>query len=257
MKGMRHRKINTAVILAFYGCFLNCFVQANQTTQTGTPIPWASRSVALSALESNREVHLASLDPKLGTEGIVVYRVVVNADGSILRREKIKGDPDLQALAEPFVSSWHFKSVSISGSPSSWWSYVGVCFFRNAGKMIPCDLPQGEPTDKTEETVPSRLLLVGNAEGNHYDFPPMQKTKGASLQRSELARVGRITGEVTVDLVIAPDGAVSQATRIVGHPLLLDATVEAVRGWRFAPVTFLGNSLEVQLRLKVRYGLND
>lgn len=256
---MRNSRICLAVVLTFYCNVPTCLAQATQTAQTTqtTPTPWASRSVALSALESNNETHPASFDQKTSPEGIVVYRVVVNSDGSVLRRDKINGDPDLQILAEPFASSWHFKKVSISGSPSSWWSYVGVCFFTSVGNMVPCSLSEHETSDKAADSLPAQLFLVGNARGVQYEFPPLHKTKGALLERPELARRASITGEVTLDLVITPDGLVSEAKPVMGHPLLLNAAVEAVRGWRFEPVTFLGKPVEVHLRFKVQYGLND
>lgn len=244
-----------AVILASSYSSLTCFAQ--QGTQTTALIPEILPSLALSALESTREAQKTKLDTKLGSDGILIYRVIVNSDGSILRTEKISGDSDLQAVADPFVSGWHFKEVDVGGSASSWRSFIGVCFFRDGDYMLPCYLPQGQTNEKTSDTLPTRLFLVGNARGNYYNFPPLHRKKGARLERPPLVRQLGTTGEVVLDVVVALDGRVSEATGIKGPALLLGATVRAVRSWRFTPVTFLGKPVEVQLRFSVLYGRDD
>ncbi len=237
------------VILASFYSSLTCF--AEQGTQTTAPIPEILPSLALSALESSRKAQKSKLDTKLPSDTILIYRVIVNSDGSILRTEKISGDSDLHAVADPFVSGWHFKEVDINGSASSWRSFIGVCFFRDGDYMLPCYLPQAETNDKTSDTLPTRLFLLGNAGGNYYNFPPLHKKKGAGLERPPLVRQLGTTGEVVLDVVVALDGRVSKVTGIKGPSLLLGATAQAVRSWRFAPVTFLGKPVEVQLRFSV------
>jgi TonB family protein len=251
------RSINklAAFILASFYSFLSCFAQ--QSTQTTPLMPEILPSLALSALESTSKAQQTKLDTKLRDDRILIYRVIVNSDGSLLRTEKISGDSDLQAVADPFVSGWHFKEVDISGSASSWRSLIGVCFFRDGDYMLPCYVPQAQTNEKASDALPTRLFLVGNAEGNHYNFPPLQKKKGARLERPPLLRQLGTTGGVVLDVVIALDGRVSEATVIKGHPLLLAATVQAVRTWQFAPITFLGKPVEVQLRFRVLYGRGD
>lgn len=183
-----------AVILASFYSSLTCFAQ--QGTQTTALTPEILPSLALSALESSKEPHQTKHDRKLGSDGILIYHVVVNSDGSILRTEKISGDSDLQALADPFVSGWHFKEVDIGGSASSWRSFIGVCFFRDGDYMLPCYLPQAHTNDKTSDTLPTRLFLVGNATGNYYNFPPLHQKKGARLECPPLVRQLGTTREV-------------------------------------------------------------
>lgn len=51
----------------------------------------------------------------------------------------------------------------------------------------------------------------------------------------DLARKLGISGVVKVEIVIAPNGTVKSTKVIGGHPLLIDAAVEAVKKWRFEP----------------------
>ena len=53
----------------------------------------------------------------------------------------------------------------------------------------------------------------------------------------ELARRMHVSGVVVVQLVVAPDGSVSDAKVESGHALLGTAAQDAVRRWRFEPAT--------------------
>jgi TonB family protein len=49
----------------------------------------------------------------------------------------------------------------------------------------------------------------------------------------EIARKMGITGNVKLQLVVAPNGAVKETKVIGGHPILVNAAVDAVKKWRF------------------------
>jgi len=49
----------------------------------------------------------------------------------------------------------------------------------------------------------------------------------------DLARKMAISGIVKVEVVVAPNGSVKSTKVLGGHPLLVDAAVDAVRKWRF------------------------
>jgi TonB family protein len=49
----------------------------------------------------------------------------------------------------------------------------------------------------------------------------------------ELARRMSISGVVKVQVVVAPNGSVKSTKVVGGHPLLVNAAVDAVKKWRF------------------------
>jgi TonB family protein len=49
----------------------------------------------------------------------------------------------------------------------------------------------------------------------------------------DLARRMSISGVVKVQVVVAPNGSVKSTKVVGGHPLLVNAAVEAVKKWRF------------------------
>ena len=49
----------------------------------------------------------------------------------------------------------------------------------------------------------------------------------------ELAKKMSVSGSVKVEVTIAPNGAVKSTRVIGGHPLLVDAAVDAVKRWKY------------------------
>ncbi len=58
------------------------------------------------------------------------------------------------------------------------------------------------------------------------------KTKVAPMY-PELAKRMSIAGVVKVQVVVAPNGSVKSTKVMGGHPLLVNAAVDAVKKWRF------------------------
>ena len=52
-----------------------------------------------------------------------------------------------------------------------------------------------------------------------------------------LARRMNITGTVKVEVVVAPNGSVKDARAVGGHPVLVNAALDAARKWRFEPAS--------------------
>lgn len=53
----------------------------------------------------------------------------------------------------------------------------------------------------------------------------------------EIARQMHIAGNVLLTISIAPDGSVSDVKVERGHPILIDAAVDAVRKWKYVSAT--------------------
>jgi TonB family protein len=60
-----------------------------------------------------------------------------------------------------------------------------------------------------------------------------------------IAKQIHLSGSVSVEVMIAPDGRVEAARAVNGHPLLTAAAVEAARGWRFEPTLLNGTAVRV------------
>jgi protein TonB len=72
-----------------------------------------------------------------------------------------------------------------------------------------------------------------------------------------LARQTRISGTVRLHAIIAKDGTVQQLEVISGHPLLVQAALDAVRQWRYQPTLLNGEPVEVDTTVDVIFSLNQ
>jgi TonB family protein len=58
------------------------------------------------------------------------------------------------------------------------------------------------------------------------------KTKVAPLY-PDIARRMSITGTVKLSVVVAPNGTVKSSKPVGGHPVLVNAAMDAIKQWRF------------------------
>jgi protein TonB len=70
-----------------------------------------------------------------------------------------------------------------------------------------------------------------------------------------LARETHITGTVTVEALIDEHGNVIQARIVNGHPLLIEAALQAVRQWKYEPTSLNGQPVSVELQVQVHFNL--
>jgi len=72
-----------------------------------------------------------------------------------------------------------------------------------------------------------------------------------------LAIQARIQGNVVLHAIIGRDGQVSELQILFGHPLLINAAVEAVRQWRYSPTLLNGQAVEVETTITVSFVLGQ
>jgi TonB family protein len=86
-------------------------------------------------------------------------------------------------------------------------------------------------------------------------FAPLLATVPALITKVDpiypaLARQARISGDVKLNLTIGTDGHVQRLELISGHPLLVNATLDAVKQWVYAPIPSAGTiSVDVPFRI--------
>jgi TonB family protein len=89
---------------------------------------------------------------------------------------------------------------------------------------------------KLSAFVIALLLSAGFAIAQQSTDEGKRKVKiRVNPQYSELARKMNIIGKVRVEIVIAPDGHVKSSKPIGGHPVLVQACLDALKDWKFEP----------------------
>jgi TonB family protein len=91
----------------------------------------------------------------------------------------------------------------------------------------PKPAPQPSPADQRPLRVVSQVLQGKAIERVVPVYPALGKNI-------------RLQGDVSVEVIISPEGRVESARAVSGHPLLTGAAVDAARRWRFGP-TLLNN----------------
>jgi len=72
----------------------------------------------------------------------------------------------------------------------------------------------------------------------------------------ELAIKARVSGDVILEAFINEEGAVSSVKILSGHPLLVNAAVEAVKQWRYSPTVLSGEPVPIIAVVTVVFKLN-
>jgi protein TonB len=92
--------------------------------------------------------------------------------------------------------------------------------------------------------VVSRLQTAKLLSGPRPVYPP-------------LAKAARVSGEVRLAAVIAPDGTIMDLRVLGGHPLLIPAALAAVKQWVFQPTYLNGAPVEVATEIVVDFTLQQ
>lgn len=71
-----------------------------------------------------------------------------------------------------------------------------------------------------------------------------------------LARQVRVQGQVVLRAIISREGTIEKLQVLSGHPMLVQAAVDAVRQWRYRPYVLNGGSVEVETEVKVNFVLS-
>ena len=72
-----------------------------------------------------------------------------------------------------------------------------------------------------------------------------------------LAKQARVSGTVRLIGVIAKDGTMQQLQMVSGHPLLVQAALDAVRQWLYRPTLLNGQAVEVIAPIDVIFTLSQ
>jgi periplasmic protein TonB len=112
------------------------------------------------------------------------------------------------------------------------------------GNIVAAAGPAAPPPPKP--TAPQRIKQGGNVTAASI----INQTKPLY---PPLARQARIQGNVVLHAIIDKDGRVAQLEVVSGHPLLVQAALDAVKQWRYRPTQLNGEPVEVDTTITVTF----
>ncbi len=106
------------------------------------------------------------------------------------------------------------------------------------------------PPPARKEAAPSRVRIgPGVMEGNLvHKVDPVYPS---------IARQARVQGTVTMAVVVGKNGTIENLKVVSGHPLLVQAALDAVRQWRYKPFLLNGEPMEVETQINVNFKLEE
>ena len=126
----------------------------------------------------------------------------------------------------------HGVTVDARDNPASWAAVPGP--------------PRDPPLDWTQGAV-----RVGG------DVAAPTKVKDVELTYPPIALSARVSGVVTVDARVEPDGRVRQLRVVSGPPLLQKIAAEAVMQWEFTPTVLNGQPVPVLITTTLEFALME
>jgi TonB family protein len=80
-------------------------------------------------------------------------------------------------------------------------------------------------------------------------------TSRTKPEYNAIARQLKLSGEVSVDVIIAEDGSVESASVVRGNPVLGKLAVDAVKQWRFVPFKSDGKTIKVVSEIAIQFNI--
>jgi len=78
-------------------------------------------------------------------------------------------------------------------------------------------------------------ILLGAAAGSAWGQEARKAISKPTPRYPEIAKQMKLVGTVKVEAIIGPDGKVKSTNVVGGHPILIDATLAALKEWKYEP----------------------
>ncbi len=114
----------------------------------------------------------------------------------------------------------------------------------SAGGVIGGIIGSAAPPPKV--ATPQKLRISsGVADGNKiHDVQPTYP---------QMARIAHIQGDVLLQATISKAGVIENLHALSGHPILIQAAMDAVKQWKYKPYILNGEAVEVETQIKVQF----
>jgi TonB family protein len=130
--------------------------------------------------------------------------------------------------------------------------YVCGCLLSVILLALSCETPSwGQSQDRTssaQQAATAATVLQADEAGQNL-------VKKVAPVYPPLAKQTRIQGKVKVLVVISKTGSVESVNVVSGHPLLVQAAIDAVRQWQYKPFLVDGQPVTVSTEIEVPFSL--
>jgi len=214
--------------------------------------------------------------------GQIVIAFTIGQDGSVSDARRVpvgifgckslnSEDPELQQAAIAAVKQWRFVAFRLhdipgdQGTPVEVETAVALPFdFRKPGaapSSAPADIG---PCNLRKDAPPSKFMVVRDPTRAEFGRPvvPPEQAEGQLIHRVEAQyphneKVGQLQGNAVLHVLIDKLGHVIDIKKESGHPLLIQAAMDAVKQWQYQPFQLNGAPAEVETPVVIKFRCED
>jgi TonB family protein len=169
------------------------------------------------------------------------------------------GDPHLRQASLDAVKQWTYRPYLLNGAPADIDTSVVLLFdfsHPNSPVVKLADAPSGPPPSKPE----SNAVDAGKASVGEFGKPLVDPkvaetrlTGRVEPQYPQMARIAHIQGDVVLHILIDRQGHVAKVKAKNGHPILIQAAIDAVTKWDYQPFLLDGQPTDVETLVTVKF----
>ena len=192
-------------------------------------------------------------------QGTVILKVVIDKSGNVFEVDLVSGHPMLSPAAMAAVRQWKYQPYLVNGEPVDVETNVQV-IFRLDDQPAPSNVgPPGAmdgrpfvgPQGSLVGGVAPTRVVVSEAVMRHLRIANVTPTYPAS------AFAPRVQGSVILSLQISRSGDVTNVIRIAGHPMLVQAAIDAATQWKYEPYRVNGEPVDVVTTAQIDFILSS
>jgi len=228
--------------------------------QTDNPPPHISSTIAFEhlAYKVAPPYPTAGLDKRIQNNEFL--RIVIDEEGKVAEAKVQIGHPAFATVSLDAVKEWKYKPFLANGTPTRVMTDVLIAFRLQGAEEEAPGPDNGMPISVT---VTARSPVKSSLPGEHAEVSiPAAELESRLINKvepkyPEMARIARIEGRCVLHVVVSKNGNVASLQAISGHPILLQAALDAVRNWRYKPYEVDGKPVTVESTVAVVFQKSD
>lgn len=184
-----------------------------------------------------------------------LLRLQIDEQGNVIDARVESGHPAFAQASLDAVKQWRYHPYLVNDSPVRF-ETMALIAYRFSG-------PSSFPTPKN---ALFNVVAMKPAEGVPAEPPPLQigsyeleemLLKRVEPQYPELAKITHIQGDVVIFVQVDKQGHVASLSGISGHPILVQAAIEAAKQWNYKPFAVRGEAVTVESTVRMQFRMDD
>jgi TonB family protein len=163
--------------------------------------------------------------------------------------------PELERQALESVGEWKYPPLLLEGQPIEARTGVVLTFkFESPAETLESSVDRISP-NYARSAGKTPVLPLWQMRWLRIDEATMNgmRIKYSVPAYPQMARIAHIQGDVVMNFYIDKEGRVANLKAVSGHPILIQAALDAVKDWQYKPVVINGQPVEVLCQVVTKF----